>query len=139
MYEDAHQETEAQRDMTGPGPDELEASPLRPCPFCGQAAVPPHRYLTAWVRCGSCGAEGPVSTDGAEAIDAWNRRAPVRPMDGSPAGDEIAVLRITLSKLRDAADVHEWIEKSERMGWGLAEALNDAAEILDAADGEVQR
>ena len=48
---------------------------LKPCPFCGQPGLHPHRHLTAWVRCGSCGAEGPVGTDRAEAIDAWNRRA----------------------------------------------------------------
>lgn len=115
---------------------------LNPCPFCGESEDLLLQTLDAHtpdpteiVGCDACGTFGPPCEDATIARELWNRRAMPKPMDGTPAGDEIAVLRITLSKLRDAADRHEWIDQSERTGGALAQALNDAGEILDAEAG----
>jgi uncharacterized Zn finger protein len=59
---------------------------LRPCPFCNAVEGKGVRVIkthpgTDWVRCESCGAEGPCQPDYAKkhgakliAIQAWNRR-----------------------------------------------------------------
>jgi Lar family restriction alleviation protein len=58
---------------------------LESCPFCGGKA---EANFIGWsadglsltyslVRCLGCGASGASSTDRAEVIAAWNRRAPV--------------------------------------------------------------
>lgn len=49
---------------------------LKPCPFCGgEAGVVANRpFPDAYVQCGECDAEGPVSASEAAAVNAWNRR-----------------------------------------------------------------
>lgn len=143
MYEDAHQETDSRFDMDGPGPD------LRPCPFCGEAELVHPEVLDEHthdpshvVACDSCGTVGPPSDESVIAADLWNGvRLPMAPEEGRRVVRleiETNGLRIerdrfrdALEKLRDAADVHAWIDHSETMGWGLADALNEAGAILD--------
>jgi Lar family restriction alleviation protein len=57
-------------------------SELKPCPFCGSnnvssegAGIEVDDY-TAWIDCEDCGAQSNTFESDAQAIDAWNRRAP---------------------------------------------------------------
>lgn len=62
--------------------------PLKPCPFCGGTDVKlgPGDESAAWVEC-ACGAGGPMAMQGdrawtqeeleRQAVDGWNKRAPV--------------------------------------------------------------
>ena len=58
---------------------------LKPCPFCGEDVAIALDQLNGRFRgycrviSGGCGAEGPSSATDAEAIEAWNRRAPAEP------------------------------------------------------------
>lgn len=55
---------------------------LAACPMCGsdKSKVHPLTFGTmAYVRCCSCGACGEGATVEQDAIDAWNRRAPIAP------------------------------------------------------------
>ena len=52
---------------------------LLPCPFCWELH---HKTMGGanvdklwWIKCQSCGANGPTKTTEAEATLAWNRRA----------------------------------------------------------------
>jgi Lar family restriction alleviation protein len=69
---------------------------LERCPFCGWPAASNFAQVgVAWVTCTDCGAEGPVEDTEAEAIAAWNRRAPAsqaRPAGGSE-GSSLADIR----------------------------------------------
>lgn len=50
---------------------------LKACPFCGGTRT---IVTEGWdVGCNSCGALGPDGDDEAEAIAAWNQRAPIPP------------------------------------------------------------
>lgn len=51
------------------------------CPFCGgerllmtESRTQVSSRLECWIRCGSCGAEGPWHQSPGAAIGAWNRR-----------------------------------------------------------------
>ncbi len=59
---------------------------LSDCPFCESADVEYRFIALHWVKCNSCGAEGPGKTNKRAAIAAWNRRA-------SPAPAILAELR----------------------------------------------
>jgi len=57
-------------------------SELLPCPFCGGSDVyhvdHPSFYVLWYVKCGSCGVEGPWNDDALgkeKAESAWNTRA----------------------------------------------------------------
>ncbi len=49
---------------------------LKPCPFCGARDPDWFHVVYGEVNCGNCGAVGPCELTDAEAIAAWNRRAP---------------------------------------------------------------
>lgn len=73
---------------------------LKPCPFCGasaQVAEMPRGFRNYFaLECAMCSGEGPPGKTSAEAIAAWNRRAPVvvtpemtkRALDAQPYADE---------------------------------------------------
>jgi uncharacterized coiled-coil DUF342 family protein len=48
---------------------------LKPCPFCGSAAVLVDEDGTYWVRCVACCASAQVSSFPDRAVEAWNQRA----------------------------------------------------------------
>lgn len=49
---------------------------VKPCPFCGSEDVNQMRW-EEWLQCNSCAAEGAAPDDNfADAVSAWNRRAP---------------------------------------------------------------
>lgn len=66
---------------------------IAPCPFCGAAncAVAEAGDDCATVRCYACGIHGPVRNTRREAIEAWNRRDPVRPWMPGPSEVKHAV------------------------------------------------
>ncbi|MFY4709909.1 Lar family restriction alleviation protein [Burkholderia glumae] len=47
---------------------------LSNCPFCESADIEYRAMALHWVRCNSCGAEGPGKTNKRAAVAAWNRR-----------------------------------------------------------------
>ena len=53
---------------------------LLPCPFCGIPArrIKNHGSQEYWGHCRHCFADGPMQPSEAEAIAAWNTRAPVK-------------------------------------------------------------
>lgn len=79
---------------------------LRPCPFCGGAAsvITDHETATAYVMCETCDACGGRRETPANAIAAWNTRAP----DPRIAELEAEVARLKLSeRVAKAADAHD--------------------------------
>ena len=100
----------------------IEAAALLPCPFCGEEYAEMSHYTTAsspkepagyYVECGYCSAAGPpFEVQGempyrheytkAEAIAAWNRRAPGwRAMETAPEKTQVLVY-IPTAKRADA-------------------------------------
>jgi hypothetical protein len=55
-------------------------------------AVWSNEHKCWWVNCGTCGAQGPRETTGAEAIAAWNRRADAIPLSAALAHPEVRAL-----------------------------------------------
>jgi len=49
---------------------------IKPCPFCGDRvfAVEATEMMGGYVKCPSCGTEGPVADSTAESVSAWNTR-----------------------------------------------------------------
>jgi Lar family restriction alleviation protein len=120
-------------------------SALKPCPFCGgEAGVVVHRpFPDAYVQCGECDAEGPVSASEAAAVDAWNRRAvdPALAAAEARAEKAEAALREVAARAREAAqtlravtpdanagpiNVDEYARRAARHIERLAEALREA-------------
>ena len=50
---------------------------VEPCPRCraGQAFLHLHKEAPCLVRCGKCGAMGPVRQNADEAVAGWNRES----------------------------------------------------------------
>ncbi|WP_369065271.1 Lar family restriction alleviation protein [Burkholderia gladioli] len=61
---------------------------LSDCPFCGSSDIEYRAMALHWVRCGSCGSEGPGRGNKKAAIDAWNRRA----SPAIPTVDPVAII-----------------------------------------------
>ena len=59
---------------------------LERCPFCRSSIVGAHvnDFHLHEVGCGACGCSGPAEASEAEAIAAWNRRAPAQPEPAAP-------------------------------------------------------
>jgi Lar family restriction alleviation protein len=66
---------------------------LERCPFCRSSIVGAHvnDFHLHEVGCGACGCSGPAEASEAEAIAAWNRRAPAQPEPAAPLTWEQAV------------------------------------------------
>ena len=117
-------------------PDTAMRDELKPCPFCGSPA-----YLAEypgedrpvylfWVTCPDCGLEARATKDKAEAIAAWNRRAP----SPAPVGERVEqIARIVDGRAWASKD---WVsirpetrELEEGMQARLDESLAKAAQI----------
>lgn len=96
-----------------------ETKPL-PCPFCGGEAIVDNDVVGFYwlANCPACGACGPASeTSSADAIAAWNRRAPSPRLGLVAAWQSSKRHAEEWMKLCAAADEHEWIrQRCERAG-----------------------
>jgi Lar family restriction alleviation protein len=71
--------------VTSRGAADIRSAPgvaIDPCPFCGNSPWPIPQLGMKSLRamwCEGCGADGPSRPTDAEAIVAWNERAPAAP------------------------------------------------------------
>ncbi len=92
---------------------------LKPCPFCPELVACPDRDLGGWIivcdrEAGGCGASTAIYHREAEAIAAWNRRAP------SPHGQDVEalVLRIVVDAI-EACAVEEGFGAYRNSDWSV--------------------
>lgn len=83
-------------------------SELIPCPFCGSDQVTAYKMMPGrhYCICSACEADGPIKETEAQAVLAWNLRAPTRtriPDDALQAILEAARTRATVALLDDGA------------------------------------
>lgn len=111
---------------------------LKPCPFCGSAALLLTNTKTGhyWGECGStqCAAEAATTTDKAEAVAAWNTRAPDARIAAAEAERDAAVAAMLLA----GKQMVEFGERSHNEGERRATAAIVAWLRDDAADGKTQ-
>lgn len=102
-------------------------SDLKPCPWptCGNSRLgPEHVILTGalgdkrCIRCGACGASGPVMKTEDEAVAAWNQRAPVTASELSDAVCLLACKAALDASPSDKALIKMWRIQAEG---GIAE------------------
>ncbi|MFD1839099.1 Lar family restriction alleviation protein [Paracidovorax cattleyae] len=78
---------------TGAYPMSAETTPgVAPCPWCGEVPDEALDVRGTAIECPSCGVSGPAGRDAAEAVEAWQRRAP-QPVvawmhEGDPRGNQ---------------------------------------------------
>jgi Lar family restriction alleviation protein len=86
---------------------------LKPCPFCGgEAGVVANRpFPDAYVQCGECDAEGPVSASEAAAVNAWNRRVVDPALAAAEARAEKAEAALREAKASTLREVAEDFER----------------------------
>lgn len=85
------------------------SSELKPCPFCGSAAIVWMQAGHAhYLECSHCGGRIRPHIDKAKAIEAWNHRADdhyrVKPMASLPKGAMMKTLDETIKNLEDATE-----------------------------------
>ena len=125
-----------------------ETMTLLPCPFCGETGVTVVEGSTfRWMfaACDHCGAscgEVRVQTHGdgtpeqwreqgkRDAIDEWNRRAPVIAARKVPDGWQLVPIEPTVEMLNGARD---WSVRKNGMGVGHDQATGCYAAMLAAA------
>ncbi len=64
---------------------------LAPCPWCGEVPDEALDVRGTAIECPSCGVSGPAGRDAAEAVEAWNSRAPA-PAPQGPSMDDLTEL-----------------------------------------------
>ena len=90
---------------------------LKPCPFCGgNDVVAEETYMSGYVRCRGCGAEGGFRYSHDEAVAAWNRR--------TNAKELVARINVSDEQVRQMVDD------------AVSAAIDDCMERIRKAVGE---
>lgn len=106
---------------------------LLPCPFCGSADIECAATGVFWVKCydPNCSGEGPTRDTEAEAIAAWNTRAPSPAL--SLAQEALHPFAKAADNYADVTDEARYIDEDATV---TVAHLREARQALSAAPGD---